>query len=224
MASPYSSSFDAFGAEEIGALIALLEAMDADLAARRITARNGEVRSLVKLRIGASRRLQEWLGHYALTPRATAAPAHSSSPAARQGNHRPARPLAEGRPSAGDHRQHPVRLPTLPRGHRRSPIATSLGPPELRENRAPLPPLPQCGAFGARFSGVSAPGNRRPPRASSFPPPCPPNLEVWKTDDAPATLNAAGVGAWKESPVGRKPAAPVRRPPPLMLPGNALDG
>ena len=78
MASPYSSSFDAFGAEEIGALIALLEAMDADLAARRITARNGEVRSLVKLRIGASRRLQEWLGHYALTPRATAAPAHSS--------------------------------------------------------------------------------------------------------------------------------------------------
>jgi hypothetical protein len=71
MTAPHVSTLDATGAEEIGALIALIEAMDADIAERGLT-RRGDARALVKLRLQASRRLQDWLAAYGMTPRSRA--------------------------------------------------------------------------------------------------------------------------------------------------------
>jgi hypothetical protein len=42
--------------------------MDADIAERGLT-RRGDARSILKLRLQASRRLQDWLDRYGLTPR-----------------------------------------------------------------------------------------------------------------------------------------------------------
>jgi hypothetical protein len=72
-ALPHVARLDAVGAAEVGSLVALIEAMDNELAVGGLTNRRGEVRSLVKLRLGASRRLQEWLGAFAMTPRSRAA-------------------------------------------------------------------------------------------------------------------------------------------------------
>ena len=71
LAAPHVGGMDEFGAAEIGRLVALIEAMDAELDANGLT-RRGDVRSLVKLRLQASRRLEEWLDRYALTPRGRA--------------------------------------------------------------------------------------------------------------------------------------------------------
>ena len=62
---------DEIGATEIGRLVALLEAADLDLATNGLT-RKGDARALLKLRLQASRRLQEWLGVYGMTPRGRA--------------------------------------------------------------------------------------------------------------------------------------------------------
>src|ERR1051326_2924007 len=61
LAAPHIKGIDAIGAEEIGSLVALLEALDTDITNRGVSTRSGEARTVVKLRLQASRRLQEWL-------------------------------------------------------------------------------------------------------------------------------------------------------------------
>lgn len=68
MSAPQVRSPDEFGAAEIGRLLALIEAMDDEIDTNGLT-RWGDARSLVKLRLQASRRLEEWLDRYAMTPR-----------------------------------------------------------------------------------------------------------------------------------------------------------
>jgi hypothetical protein len=62
---------DEFAAAEVGRLVALIEAMDEEIAKNGLT-RRGDVRSIVKLRLQASRRLEEWLNQLGFTPRARA--------------------------------------------------------------------------------------------------------------------------------------------------------
>jgi len=78
LASPHLGPLDDLGAAEIGRLTALIEAMDADLSASGLI-RRGDARTMVKLRLQASRRLQEWLDRYAMTPRGRAEFLHSLS-------------------------------------------------------------------------------------------------------------------------------------------------
>jgi hypothetical protein len=68
---PHVHPIDELGAIEIGRLVALIEAADADLATNGLT-RRGDARALLKLRLQASRRLQEWLSAYGRTPRGRA--------------------------------------------------------------------------------------------------------------------------------------------------------
>jgi hypothetical protein len=68
---PQVSQLDELGAQEIGRLCALIEAIDDDIARNGLT-RRGDARAIVKLRFQASRRLQEWLDRYGLTPRGRA--------------------------------------------------------------------------------------------------------------------------------------------------------
>jgi hypothetical protein len=72
-ALPHTSDLDALAASEIGRLIALIEGIDRELGANGLTNRRGEAKALLKLRLGASRRLQEWLQQFAMTPRSRAA-------------------------------------------------------------------------------------------------------------------------------------------------------
>ena len=72
LAEPHVAEIDEIGAVEIGRLEALIEAIDADLAERGLTNKRGDSRSLVDLRLRASRRLAEWLDRYGLTPHARA--------------------------------------------------------------------------------------------------------------------------------------------------------
>ena len=67
MASNHTAPLDQLAAEEIGALVALIEAADRDLAKRGLT-RKGETRSLVDLRLRASGRLERWLKEFGATP------------------------------------------------------------------------------------------------------------------------------------------------------------
>jgi hypothetical protein len=72
LAAPHTIDLDELGAVEIGRLEALIEAIDQDLAERGLTNKRGDVRSLVDLRLRASRRLAEWLDRYGLNPHARA--------------------------------------------------------------------------------------------------------------------------------------------------------
>jgi hypothetical protein len=67
----YVGDVDELGAAEIGRLVALIEAMDHELEHGGLT-RRGDARAMVKLRLQASRRLQDWLDRYAMTPRGRA--------------------------------------------------------------------------------------------------------------------------------------------------------
>jgi hypothetical protein len=69
MRLPWANSIDAVGAAEIGSLVALIEACDADILVNGLTKR-GEVRSILKMRDQLSRRLQGWTDRYAMNPRA----------------------------------------------------------------------------------------------------------------------------------------------------------
>jgi hypothetical protein len=73
MEQPHTTAVDELGAIEIGKLVALLEAVDSDIAERGVTKRNGDLRAVVDLRLRASRRLAEWLDRYGLTPQGRAA-------------------------------------------------------------------------------------------------------------------------------------------------------
>jgi len=67
MAAAHTSPLDQLAAEEIGSLVALIEAADRDLAERGLT-RKGEARSLLELRIRLSGRLERWLKEFGGTP------------------------------------------------------------------------------------------------------------------------------------------------------------
>jgi hypothetical protein len=68
-AAPILGPADVFGAEEIGSLIATIEAIDIELQAGGLVRRGADRVALLKLRIQASRRLAEWLDRYGMTPR-----------------------------------------------------------------------------------------------------------------------------------------------------------
>ena len=53
---------------EIGRLEALIEAIDAEIANRGIVNGRGQVRTLVDIRLRASRRLAEWLARFGMDP------------------------------------------------------------------------------------------------------------------------------------------------------------
>src|SRR5216683_1410463 len=66
VSGPQVSRLDELGAQEIGRLVALIEAIDNDIGKNGLT-RRGDARAIVKLRLQASRRLQEWLDRYGMT-------------------------------------------------------------------------------------------------------------------------------------------------------------
>jgi hypothetical protein len=68
MAAPHTVPLDAIAADEIGAIVATLEAIDADLLARGLTNDKGDARSLLDLRIRMSGRLERWLREFGATP------------------------------------------------------------------------------------------------------------------------------------------------------------
>jgi hypothetical protein len=70
---PQVSPGDALAVEEVASLLALAEAIDADIAARGVTGRRGDVRKLIDVRVRVSRRLMEWSNAFALTPASRAA-------------------------------------------------------------------------------------------------------------------------------------------------------
>ncbi len=72
MTAGHVVGLDRFGAEEIGSLLALIEALDAEIDRGGPLTRNGAPRKVVDLRLRASGRLERWLATYGLTPAARA--------------------------------------------------------------------------------------------------------------------------------------------------------
>jgi hypothetical protein len=71
-AAPHTIPLDRIGAEEIGALIVMMDRVDAALSDGRVENRRGQVRSLIDLRGRLSGRLERWLREFGLTPAARA--------------------------------------------------------------------------------------------------------------------------------------------------------
>jgi hypothetical protein len=71
MSAQHTIGIDEVGAQEIGRLVAMIEAIDGDIVEDGLT-RKGDARTIVKLRLQASRRLQEWLSAYGMTPKGRA--------------------------------------------------------------------------------------------------------------------------------------------------------
>jgi hypothetical protein len=67
LSGPHVSSLDRIAAEELGSLVALVEGLDREIAAGGGTSRDR--RTLIKLRILASRRLESWTAAMGMTPR-----------------------------------------------------------------------------------------------------------------------------------------------------------
>jgi len=70
MGAPQATPLDQIAAEEIGSLVALLEATDADLERHGLTNGEGDARSLLDLRVRVSGRLERWLREFGATPAA----------------------------------------------------------------------------------------------------------------------------------------------------------
>jgi hypothetical protein len=68
MQAPHTVPLDRVAAEEIGQLVALIEAIDCDIAERGLRSR----RSLLDLRLRASGRLEKWLTQFGATPQSRA--------------------------------------------------------------------------------------------------------------------------------------------------------
>jgi hypothetical protein len=68
MELPQTVQLDRFAANEIGRLVALIEAIDVDLAERGVANRRGDARSMVDIRLRASARLDRWLTQFGMTP------------------------------------------------------------------------------------------------------------------------------------------------------------
>src|SRR5437764_308680 len=68
---PGAVELDALAAEEVGSLVAMVEALDAELAKRKPGAKG--TATLYDLRLRASGRLQRWLAEFGATPASRAA-------------------------------------------------------------------------------------------------------------------------------------------------------
>jgi hypothetical protein len=68
MEAPHTVELDRVAAEEIGQMVALVEAIDLDIAERGLRSR----RSLLELRLRASGRLEKWLTQFGATPQSRA--------------------------------------------------------------------------------------------------------------------------------------------------------
>jgi hypothetical protein len=68
LAASHAVPLDQIAAEEIGSLVALLEAVDRDLLERGFTDRRGQARSLLDYRVRLSGRLERWLREFGATP------------------------------------------------------------------------------------------------------------------------------------------------------------
>jgi len=68
LALPQTVPLDRVAAEEVGAIVAMFEAVDTELLTRGLTDRSGKARSLVDLRVRLSGRLQRWLREFGATP------------------------------------------------------------------------------------------------------------------------------------------------------------
>src|SRR5262245_31685337 len=68
LALPQTVPLDRVAAEEVGAIVAMIEAIDDDLLQRGLTDRSGKARSLVDLRVRLSGRLERWLREFGATP------------------------------------------------------------------------------------------------------------------------------------------------------------
>lgn len=68
LGAPHTVPFDRPAADEIGALIAMLELIDEELLANGLTDRRGKARGLLELRVRASGRLERWLREFGATP------------------------------------------------------------------------------------------------------------------------------------------------------------
>ena len=66
--SGHTCPLDDIAAQEIGSLLALIEAIDADLAQRGVSDKRGGTRHMVEMRVRASGRLERWLAQFAMTP------------------------------------------------------------------------------------------------------------------------------------------------------------
>jgi hypothetical protein len=71
MSAQHTIGIDEVGAQEIGRLVALIETIDHEITENGLT-RKGDARTIVKLRLQASRRLQEWLSAFGMTPKGRA--------------------------------------------------------------------------------------------------------------------------------------------------------
>jgi hypothetical protein len=71
--SAHTCSLDDIAAQEIGSLLALIEAIDADIAERGVSDKRGDTRHMVEMRVRASGRLERWLAQFAMTPTSRAA-------------------------------------------------------------------------------------------------------------------------------------------------------
>ena len=68
LALPHVTEIDRIGAEELGGMVAVAEALDRDIAEHGVTDEKGRVRSVVALRIRVSGRIERWLREYGATP------------------------------------------------------------------------------------------------------------------------------------------------------------
>ncbi len=68
MELPHTTPLDVLAAEEIGSLLATLEAIDAALADGRVENKRGEVRHLLDVKARLSRQLREWLREFGASP------------------------------------------------------------------------------------------------------------------------------------------------------------
>jgi hypothetical protein len=66
--APHTDALDWIAAREIGALVALIEAIDRDLAKRGGMDGRGNPRKILDMRLRASGRLERWLKEFGLTP------------------------------------------------------------------------------------------------------------------------------------------------------------
>ena len=73
MQAPHVDAVDWVGAQELGRLSALIEAIDGELARVGMSGPGARVRWLLEMRLRASGRLSDWLGAYGMTPRGRAA-------------------------------------------------------------------------------------------------------------------------------------------------------
>jgi hypothetical protein len=66
--APHTVDLDEIGAVEIGRLEALIESIDAEIAKRGVVNGRGQVRTLLEIRLRASKKLSSWLARFGMDP------------------------------------------------------------------------------------------------------------------------------------------------------------